>query len=363
VCGMTSMRRGFVVLWVAVATTCSASAGCEKARRDQTPDPIPLKDARVVAADTRLDADIDARDDGPEPLVPPPPPTVKRNGKGDCSVEYAPRPTRDPNPLCKIAGGSFMMGSADPKAEANERPVRKVTLTPYFIDQFEVTNAQVAHFLNAVGNQCANGRNGKCFGINAISSGAPFISNDNGRFRARPGFERHPIYSASIEGAERYCAWVGKRLPTEAEWEFAARHDPKTNMDYRWPWGDTFYPKRAACDEAVCSDGFDLMKGKNASEEAPVGTFDGTHGFGDGSSPWGVHDMAGNVSEIMADVTDAYATPYPDCAACIDPVMMKVGSNTYHVTRGPSGSVTYNAGIATRGGGTGTIEGFRCAFR
>jgi formylglycine-generating enzyme required for sulfatase activity len=357
------MRRGFVVLWVAVATTCSASAGCEKARRDQTPDPIPLKDARVIAADTRLDAALDARDDGPEPLVPPPPPTVKRNGKGVCSVEYAPRPTRDPNPLCKIAGGSFMMGSADPKAEANERPVRKVTLTPYFIDQFEVTNAQVAHFLNAVGNQCANGRNGKCFSITKISSNKPFIINENGRLRARPGFEHHPVYSATVEGAARYCAWVGKRLPTEAEWEFAARHDPKTNKDYRWPWGDRFYPKRAACEEVVCKDGFEqTIADEKASDQAPVGTFDGTHGFGDGSSPWGVHDMAGNVSEIMADVTDAYETPYPDCGVCVDPVMVTVGVDSYHVTRGSSGMIDHEMGITTRSGSLGTIEGFRCAY-
>jgi formylglycine-generating enzyme required for sulfatase activity len=357
------MRRGFVVLWI-VAATWSVGAGCEKARREQTPDPTPLKDARVIAADTPLDAAIDARDDGPEPLVPPPPPTVKRNGKGDCSVEYAPRPTRDPNPLCKIAGGSFMMGSADPKAEANERPVRKVTLTPYFIDQFEVTNAQVAHFLNAVSNQCANGRYGDCFSITKISSGEPFILNENGRFRPRQGFERHPVFSATVEGAERYCAWVGKRLPTEAEWEFAARHDPKANKDYRWPWGDTFYPKRAACDEEVCKDGFkQILNDEKSSDEAPVGTFDGTHGFGDGSSPWGVHDMAGNVSEIMADTTDADQTPYVDCGACVDPLTVKSGADTFHVTRGPSGAVTYKAGITTRGGGTGVIEGFRCAYR
>ena len=343
-------------------------AGCEKAQRNKAHDPAPTKDARVVAHDARLVAKdarpLDARDDGPEPTVPPPPPTVKAKGKGDCKVEYAPRPTRDPNPVCKIAGGSFMMGSADPKAAANEKPVRRVTLTPYFIDQFEVTNAQVAHFLNAVGNRCANGRNDKCFSITKMSANVPFILKENNRFQARSGFEHHPVYSATVEGAERYCAWVGKRLPTEAEWEFAARHDPKNQKDYRWPWGDTFFPKRAACDEPVCKDGFEsTIKNENSSDEAPVGTFDGTHGFGDGSSPWGVHDMAGNVSEIVADTTDDAETPYPDCEACVDPVTMKTGKGTYHVTRGSSGTVTHDMGIASRGGSTGTLEGFRCAHR
>ena len=358
------MRRFRVVAWMmaAMAWTVSVGAGCEKAQRGKAQDPAPRKDARAAADDARVIAS-DARDDGPEPTVPPPPPTVKATSKGDCKVEYAPRPTRDPNPVCKIAGGSFMMGSDDPKAAANEKPVRNVTLTPYFIDQFEVTNAQVAHFLNAVGNRCASGRGGMCFATTKIAVGTPLIE-ENGQFRARPGYEHHPVNTSRVEGAERYCAWVGKRLPTEAEWEFAARHDPRNQKDYRWPWGDKFFPKRAACDEPVCKDGFrSTIEDENSSDQAPVGTFDGTHGFGDGSSPWGVHDMAGNVSEIVADTTDSPDTLYGDCGACIDPVTMKTGKGTYHVTRGSSGTVTHDMGIASRGGSTGTLEGFRCAHR
>jgi formylglycine-generating enzyme required for sulfatase activity len=356
---MQSMRRGFNVLGLLVAIEGSVSVGCEKADSNKVPAPMPTPPR--PPSDARLVDVVDARNDGPEPTAPPPAPTVKRGGKGDCKVEYAPRPTRDPNPMCKIAGGTFMMGSDDPKASANERPVRKVTLTPYLIDQFEVTNAQIAHFLNAAGNDCASGQNKMCFFAFNIASTARVLE-ENGRFRARPGFEHHPTRSATVEGAERYCAWVGKRLPTEAEWEFAARHDPKTNKDYRWPWGDKFYPKRAACDEPVCKDGFnETMKIPNSSSEARVGTFDGTGGFGDGSSPWGVHDMAGNVSEIMADVTDAYETPYPECGDCIDPVMVMTGARAYHVIRGSSGLM--DRVTTFRGGDTGVIEGFRCAYR
>ena len=348
----------------------STGAGCEKARPKQAPVAthndarVPARDAApVMPRDGGLDAPRDVRDNGPEPTVPPPPPTVKASSKGDCKVEYAPRPKRDPNPVCKIAGGTFKMGSADPKAAANEKPVRNVTLSPYFIDQFEVTNAQVAHFLNAVGNQCESGRHGVCFITSNTMHGAPLIE-DHGKFRLLPGFETQPVATATAQGAERYCAWVGKRLPTEAEWEFAARHDPKTNKDYRWPWGDKFMPKRAACDEPVCKDGFEyVFKKESTSDQAPVGTFDGTHGFGDGSSPWGVHDMAGNVSEIMADVADVSESPYLDCGSCIDPLMLKIGNYAFHVTRGSSGTVTYDAGSTARGGGTGVIEGFRCAYR
>ncbi len=358
---MQAMRRVLAAGWVAVTMLAmTAGVGCEKAHPGQPPNPTRPKDAHMVVADAQA---LDAHNDGPEPTVPPPPPTVKAKRKGDCKLDYAPRPTRDPNPVCKIAGGTFMMGSADPKAAANEKPVRKVTLTPYFIDQFEVTNAQVAHFLNAVGNRCASGRYEVCFSTTKIAVGAPIIEED-GRFYARPGDEKRPVNSARIEGAERYCAWVGKRLPTEAEWEFAARHDPQTQQDYRWPWGNAFLPKRAACDEPVCKDGFvATMKAENSRDQAPVGTFDGTHGFGDGSSPWGVHDMAGNVSEIMADTTDSPETSYPDCGACIDPVVVVPGGDSYHVTRVSSGAVSHNSGITSRGGSTGVIEGFRCAYR
>ena len=354
-----TMRR-VATAWGVVAI--ALSVGCEKTRHEQTPAPVPAKDAPIATDDAQAPKH-DARDDGPEPTVPPPPPTVKVSSKGDCKVEYAPRPTRDPNPVCKIAGGTFMMGSDDPKAAANEKPVRKVTLTPYFIDQFEVTNAQVAHFLNAVGNQCASGFGEMCFSTTKSAVGAPLIEQ-NDQFRARSGDENRPVNSASIEGAERYCAWVGKRLPTEAEWEFAARHDPKNQKDYRWPWGDKFYPKRAACDEPVCKDGFEsTMKIENSRDEAPVGTFDGTNRFGDGSSPWGVHDMAGNVSEVMADTTDSYDAPYSDCSGCVDPFMQKTSEHAHHVTRGSSGTVTHDMGVTARGGGPGVTEGFRCVFR
>jgi len=352
---MHLMQRVLQAGWVAATVwAMGTSAACEKARSGQPPNPTSPKDSRVLLAD--------AGNDGPEPTVPPPSPTVKVNSKGDCKVDYAPRPTRDPNPVCKIAGGSFMMGSTDPKAAVNEKPVRKVTITPYFIDQFEVTNAQVAHFLNAVGNRCAGAASDKCFRINTISNGAPYLSEADGRFNVRPGFEHHPVYSATVAGAERYCAWVGKRLPTEAQWEFAARHDPKTQQDYRWPWGDKFLPKRAACDEAVCKDGFEnTVKIENSSDEAPVGTFDGTHGFGDGSSPWGVHDMAGNVSEIMADF---FTEPYPSCGACTDPVVLASSDPTqknYRSIRGFHAQADSLRSSLRYGGSS--FEGFRCAYR
>jgi gamma-glutamyl hercynylcysteine S-oxide synthase len=269
------------------------AVACEKETVPSRPDP-------VVPAPSAPDG---------EPEVPPPAPTVKRGGKGDCKREYAPRPTRDPNPMCRIAGGTFMMGAApsDPEAEDDEKPARKVRVSAFHLDQFEVTVAQVVHYLNAVkDNRCAGTRRDACF---QVRDSSPIVERD-GVFAARPGTEREPMDHAFVEGAERYCAWAGKRLPTEAQWEYAARHDPETGRDLLYPWGDRFEPRRANCSEDDCKDGF--------GREAPVGSFDGTAGLLDGTSPFGVHDLAGNAPEI---VQDCMAPPEACAGECVDPVI------------------------------------------
>jgi iron(II)-dependent oxidoreductase len=280
-----------------------------------------------------------------EPKVPPPPPTVKPNTKGDCKTEYAPRPTRDPNPMCKIDGGTFVMGTpagdpdappVDHPAHGLERPAHEVSLSPYYLDQFEVTVAQVVHYLNASkDNKCAppgDSVDGMCFSLLGK------IELVDGMYRAVPGKERHPIGGAGYLAPVRYCEWAGKRVPTEAEWEFAARHDPKTGKDRRFPWGDQFEPRRANCDEEVCKDGFE--------REAPVGSFDGTNGLLDGSSPWGVHDLAGNAGEIVADCEYNYKA----CKGpCRDPVNA-FAPNCHRMVRQSSWSSTDGSPHAERVG-------------
>jgi formylglycine-generating enzyme required for sulfatase activity len=275
-------------------------SACEKAE----PSPAPAPDKERADRAVRNPAPVAA---GGEPTAPPPPPTVKPGRKGDCKVEYAPKPTRDPNPMCKIAGGTFMMGAArtDRDAADNEKPARKVRLSSFHLDQFEVTVAQVVHYLNTVkDNQCGGTT---CF---QARDSSPVVEKD-GVFQARPGTERQPMDHASAEGAARYCAWAGKRLPSEAEWEYAARHDPKTGRDLLYPWGDKFQPRRANCMERECKDGFGRL--------APVGSFDGTDGRLDGTSPFGVHDLAGNGSELVDDCM----RPYSPChRGCIDPIVI-----------------------------------------
>jgi gamma-glutamyl hercynylcysteine S-oxide synthase len=170
-----------------------------------------------------------------------------------------------------------------------ETPAHRVSLSPYYIDQLEVTVGQVVFWLNATKseNQCGSQFYGYCVSL-APDATSP-ITRKGGVYVADPGSDRLPSSDFTYEGAQAYCEWAGKRLPTEAEWEFAARHDPATGKDLVYPWGDTFEPKRANCDERDCADGYE--------REAPVGSLADV-------SPWGVEDMAGNMYEITGDCWD-----------------------------------------------------------
>lgn len=109
----------------------------------------------------------------------------------------------------------------------------------------------------------------------------------------------------------RYCAWVGKQVPTSAQWEYAAGHDPETGRDLAYPWGDQWLPRRAACQADGCTPKQPRLDG-----DLPVGSFDGTRGNGDASSPWGVHDMAGGASELVFDCDDPNTTCMPGGRSC-----------------------------------------------
>lgn len=338
-----------------------ALAGCGK--RDTSSSATNEEKKGVAHAASRAAAGQDAG--GPkaaaswwdrDPVGPPPAPTVKEGGKGDCSTKYAPRPARDPNPMCKIEGGTFQMGSPEGEGRPEEHPQHRVTLSPFYLDQFEVTNAQYAHFLNAVGSHelCETSTNHRCVRVRPSPKWAEIEKKADGTYAAAAGDEREPVTRASREGAEAYCKWAGKALPTEAQWEYAARHDPKTGRDYRYPWGDAFLPKRAACREEDCHDGFE--------EVAPVGTFDGTGGFGDGSSPWGVHDMAGNASEWVAD---CYTRSYVWCKdGCTDPAGPDGAPNCSATLRDPSGDMSNREHLRTaarHGSPWDGGDGLRCA--
>ncbi|MGN6104486.1 MAG: formylglycine-generating enzyme family protein [Kofleriaceae bacterium] len=252
-------------------------------------------------------------DELPAPYKPPAP-VIRKRRHGDCSTSYAPRPDRDPNPMCKVTGGTFMMGGGHPFPERGG--VGSIYPTPveaavgdFFIDQFEVTAQQAALFLNAHGNDCPGLDDRPDSDVNPCLLLGEFgsIESRKGRFVPVPGRELAAVEDFTWEGAMRYCAWVGKKVPSNAQWEYAARHDPRTGRDLRYSWGDEWLPKHAWC---VIRDACPLPRG-GAPTRPLVGGFDGTRGFGDGSSPWGAHDMTGGARELVFACTDPEATCEP----------------------------------------------------
>jgi formylglycine-generating enzyme required for sulfatase activity len=216
-----------------------------------------------------------------------------------------------------VPAGSFDMGSTDAEVDSavqlcnqyygnctraafeNEKPRHHVTLSAFWIDRTEVTAAQYAVFLNQVGNQTSNGQPWLDLEDDAVT-----IMQSEGYFAPRSGYAAHPATQVSWDGAQAYCQFMGGRLPTEAEWEYAAR-GPK-NLTY--PWGDGFAPAPLNfCDKRCGLGHADTSFDDGYVQTAPVG------GYARGASWCGALDMAGNVWEWVADwyQEDAYTFTTP----------------------------------------------------
>jgi len=180
--------------------------------------------------------------------------------------------------MVTIPAGPFTMGSDT--GPQDERPAHEITLPEFAIDRVPVTNADFAEFLNASGPRGRRGE--RRFDIDDPDAR---VHLEKGKWRADQGYEKHPVVEVPWAGARDYCAWRGKRLPTEAEWEKAAR-----GTDARkFPWGNA-PPDRSRA-----------QFGAAYNETAPVDTRPA------GASPYGVYDMVGNAWEW---VSSAYR-PYP----------------------------------------------------
>lgn len=204
-----------------------------------------------------------------------------------------------------IPAGAYVIGST---ADADTQPVHSVSLKAFQIDRDEVTNTQYAEFLNALAIQPLQDAPAGQVRSNDLPQAAialfvegaegsqqqPLIALDdehsriaiqNGRFVAQPGYEQHPVTETTWRGAKQFCQWRGARLPTEVEWEAAARS--KSGRIY--PWGN----EQPMPDRAVY--------GRRSGETAPVGTHP------TGATPEGLQDLAGNVAEW----TSTLYRPYP----------------------------------------------------
>jgi serine/threonine-protein kinase len=176
-----------------------------------------------------------------------------------------------------VPPGEFLMGSGEVYALANEAPEHIVYLDSYWIYKHEVTNAQFAAFLNQEGNQGEGDANWFDVGDEDAR-----IYNSGDVWIPQNGYADHPVVEVSWYGAQAYCNWIGGRLPTEAEWEKAARGEDGR----KYPWGD---------EGALCRV---VNYGGCVFETVPVGSYPA------GASPYGLLDMAGNVWEWVYDWYD-----------------------------------------------------------
>ena len=167
-----------------------------------------------------------------------------------------------PDDMVLVPAGEFTMGS--PEGDPDEKPAHKVQISAFFMDKFEVTVKQYAAFLQESGGD----RPAEWKTMNKTAN------------------QNRPVMGVDWAEAARYCKWAGKRLPTEAEWEKAAR-----GTDGRlYPWGnDPPTPLHA---------NYGKKEWNNHEALVPVGTLEA------GKSPYGVYDMAGNVWEWVSDWYD-----------------------------------------------------------
>lgn len=205
----------------------------------------------------------------------------------------------DNMPMLFITGSTFDMGWARGTDEDDNYPVRPTTIQSFYLDQYEVTVQQFADFLNMHGGNVGN-CNGLDCAITRVSTAFTNLLNNLGVFEARPGTSRQPATWITWAGADDYCASVDARLPTEAEWEYAAR-----GVDGRiYPWGNS---EPILYETAV----FGYTSGQSSAFDTAFVRVDG---LPDGASPFGIYGMAGGAAEWVQDWYDPdfYSKDLPD---------------------------------------------------
>jgi len=307
-----------------------------------------------------------------EAQVPPskqlPPGSQKRTGQAD-------------TPMVLVPGGTFWMGISDDERDRviedctmelkkqavsckgwvlSAQPRHQVTLDPFALDPYEVTNRQFQQFVLTTGYHTTAEKEGTAF-VWANSQqgwqktkGATWRQPEAGLDVFASDRTDHPVVNVSWYDAEAYCGWAGKRLPTEAEFEYATRAGTQTVY---W-WGKFLSsPRRVAnvADESARTHLPVIMAGYDdgAITTAPVGSYE--------ANPFGLFDMTGNVSEWTADRYDSlYYRKSPER----NPTGPSSGD--YRMIRGGGWSdASYKIRSTIRGGGAPTERdtkiGFRCA--
>jgi len=183
---------------------------------------------------------------------------------------------KDGAPLVLIPTGEFLMGTSLSLRDGgrDEYPERRIFLDAFYMDTYEVTNGRYLEFIKATGHRVPEHPLDKKLTLWRGTT-------------VPEAFRDHPVVNVAWQDAETYCAWAGRRLPTEAEWERAARG----MSGKRFPWGDT-EPTRTLANY--------LNQWRDGAGLEPVGSHP------QGASPEGVHDLQGNVWEWVGDWYDAH---------------------------------------------------------
>lgn len=248
--------------------------------------------------------------------------------------------------MVRLPDGSFIMGLTDEDPlDIQNAGRKKVTVSSFYIDRFEITNEEYREFLSELSGDEQDERLPDSTAWDEAASRADwktyFYGSERGDF---------PVVAVTWEDAKEYCEWENKRLPTEAEWEYAARAGrvggvyPWAGFSPRNPEGKylaNFNPGR----QGQAADGYAFT--------APVGSYP--------PNKWGLHDVAGNVAEW---VEDAYSPTYSALSG-LDPVYRDSEEDRRVVRGGSWASNAFEIGVGVRNSqpmdqGSARI-GFRCA--
>jgi formylglycine-generating enzyme required for sulfatase activity len=264
---------------------------------------------------------------------------------GQAPISGSPTLSND-GTMVRLPDGSFIMGLTDEDPlDIQNAGRKKVTVSSFYIDRFEVTNQEYRNFLNELSGEEREQR------VPDSTAWSGSASNANWRTYFY-GSERsdYPVVAVTWNDAKAFCRWEGKRLPTEAEWEYAARAGrvggvyPWAGFSPRDPQGRylaNFNPGR----QGQAADGYAFT--------APVGSYP--------PNRWGLHDVAGNVAEW---VRDAY-TPSYSALSGLDPIYTDPEENRRVVRGGSWSSNAFQIGVGVRGvqpmDEASARIGFRCA--
>ena len=255
----------------------------------------------------------------------------QKSGQGDSSHRAS-----VPIGMVLIPAGEFQMGSYD--GQDDEQPLHTVYVDAFYMDRYEVTNAQYKAFVDA------NPQWQKDYIPDKYHNGHYLLFWSSNSYPSGKG--NHPVVDVSWYAAMAYAEWAGKRLPTEAEWEKAARGGL---VGKKYPWGDIIDANKANYGRNVGS-----------TTPVPVGSYE--------PNGYGLYDMAGNVWEWCIDEYDDYprSTRRNPVADWVGNDFSHVQTNTSRVLRGGYWrNSAQDVRVANRNWGTPTLTsgfiGFRCA--